>query len=263
MLRKSKIRLLASMIFILALAFVCSVGAEEEVKFDPAKEKSVVFLNPTSDEVFGSVAGKVSAKQLAANTGGTGATALYGFSTGVSKEKGSFKLGVLLADVTITLKANDKEKSKAALKALIDGLGKLRAPAEMIESFSNLNGAMAQATDVKVLADAVVPIMRPFINKFVTEQGMLEYLTLGEHCEGIKLVASRADANNIKELQAALVQPEAAQNFVDMLSKKPGTPEGVTKALNELAALKAAEVTDLRSVAKIKGCVDNILQFMS
>ena len=148
------------LIGILFVSIILSGFVFAQEKTAPAKADFVRVIPPSARTMIGGLSKSVDAKFLAAQIKETSSTA-YGFVTGISREKGSFKLGVLMTDIEATLRANEREKVSKAVRALTDGLSKLGAPLPLITSVVNMGAAINSGVDLEAIHKASLPVIRP------------------------------------------------------------------------------------------------------
>jgi len=82
------------------------------------------FALSEDDERRVGLSKSINVRILSAQIKDTSSTA-YGFTTGISDKKGSFKIGVLMADLKATLGLVIEKRFQKAVCALADGLSKL------------------------------------------------------------------------------------------------------------------------------------------
>jgi hypothetical protein len=175
----------------------------------------------------------------------------YGFASGISPERGSFRLGVLLADFQVAAQAGDKIRTIEAAKALSMGLAALDAPPALLQSAMNLTAALQRNVSLEAIAELARPLLLPHIKAFVQSEGQLTYLYLGEWTETVYLAASVG----AQEGSAAKVPVDlagGAATFAKQLGKVEGTPPGAVKALEEIgvAAVKDPGTREMQALQR-------------
>lgn len=163
----------------------------------------------------------------------------YGFTTGVAKDKGSFKLGVLLADLEVSLAGDDRQKAVAAATTLAEGLKSLGAPVSMIRSVGNLAIALQSGADLKATSKVSTQLLKPFIDEFVAKEGQTDYLRLGEWVESSRLILQASKGNTGVEF---LNGENWAAYFTTTLKDK-NLPQGAVDALKALAEMEKNPAT--------------------
>ncbi|MBT0895056.1 hypothetical protein KI811_14680 [Geobacter hydrogenophilus] len=216
----------------------------------PKQEKKTVVVPPSSRVLVKGATKSAGAKRLAKGVKAASAKA-YGFTTGVSEEKGSFKLGILLADLETTLLAGDKDKSLKAVDTLAEGLTALGAPTPLVISVVNIKAAITGGTDLKAVSAASMPVLRPFLDDFVKKEGKTAYQKLGEWTESTRLalLASQQQKSNLAG--NFLNGVNMASYFLEEM-KGLNLPQGATDGLTSLAALEKTKITGAEVKAALK-----------
>lgn len=249
----NKITIAASIVC--SLLFVTSSFAEEKTPPTTANFEKVIL--PSARAMVGGLSKSVAAKTLAANIKDTSSTA-YGFTTGISEEKGSFKLGVLMADLEATVRAGDREMVSKAARAIAEGFGRLGAPLPLITAVINLGSAINSGVDLQAINKAGLPVIKPFIEDFIAKEGKMSYLRLGEWVESTRLAAAQGN-------MAVAVDFVKGVNFADyFLSelKDKGLPQGVTDSLKEMAELGKKQNLDEKDIKTVLKAVSTISEIM-
>lgn len=242
-------------IFAVGLMFAgTALGAEA-----PKQEKKTVVIQPSSRVMVKGASKSAGAKKVAQGVKASTSKA-YGFTTGVSEEKGSFKLGVLLADLEATLLAGDKDKSLKAIDALAQGLTVLGAPTPLTIASINVKAAIAGGADPKAVSAASMPVLRPFVDDFVKKEGKTPYLKLGEWVESTRLAVLASQQKKGTLASDFLNGMNMASYFLEEF-KGQNLPQGVTDALTSLAALEKAKITnaEVKSALKALAAISEIL----
>lgn len=163
--------------------------------------------------------------------------ATYGFSAGISKEKGSFRLGVLTADLQAALQAGNREVSQQASAALLYGLETLNAPAPLMNAVGNLSMILFGNIDMKATEKLISALLYPQLMAFVDTQGNTNHFYLGQLAETLNLSVAVKTADEKVDIATGLIA--MANSFTRSLTGKAELPAGVYKALGELADLAA------------------------
>jgi hypothetical protein len=240
------VRLISAILMVLmSLAPVCagSVLAGEKKTSDQSQPAKVYQILPSSREMIAVLAKQTDPVRISALIKDQGPAA-YAFSAGVSREKGSVMLGVLLADLEIYVRAQDQEKVLAAATALIEGLVELGVDQALFTAVMNLRAAIHNKVPLTAINQATMPVLRPFIEAFVEEGGLLLYMRLGEWIESMYLVASIGDSA-INLMKMGIL----ADFFAKELTGED-VPQGIKeklKILSSLAQKSSLTVRDYRT----------------
>lgn len=251
-----------SLIWVLLVGFTfifSSFGLAQE-KIPPTKADFVRVLPPSARMIIGGLSKSVDVKFLAAQIKDTSST-VYGFTTGISEEKGSFKLGVLMADLETTIRANDKEKVMKAVRALEDGLSRLGALLPLITSIINMSAAINSGVDLQAINKASLPVIRPFIEDFIHKEGKMAFFRLGEWVEATKIVVLAGKQGNIKIAADFLKEVNMADYFLTELKDK-GLPQGVVDSLKMIAGLEKEKETGQKELRLALKAVNTIVEVM-
>jgi hypothetical protein len=247
-------------ILFVALCFMNSSLVFAQGRTPPTKADFVRVMAPSSRMMIGDLSKSMDAKTLAAQIKDTSSVA-YGFTTGISEEKGSFKLGVLLADLEATVRAGDREKVSKAVRALSDGLAQLGAPLPLITAVINTGAAINSGVDLKAINRASIPVIRPFIEDFIQKEGKMTYLRLGEWVESTKLAALAGEQGNMDAAAAFIKEINFADYFMTELKDK-GLPQGVIDSLKTIAGLEKEKEIGPKEVRATLRAVNTIFEIM-
>jgi hypothetical protein len=252
---------LLRVLFAIAMAFSFALTGFTEEKTPPGKADVTIVIPPTARMMIGGLSKTVDSKLLAAKITDTSATA-YGFTTAISKEKGSYQLGVLMADLETSVRAGDKDKTIKACASLIDGLSKLGANLPLITAVINFNSAVKSDVDLSVVNKAVLPVLKPFIEDFVNSQGNMAYLRFGEWVESTKLALQVGQEKDMKLASEFVKEINMSEYFLKEFDGKD-LPKGIFKSLQQVATLgkKQQELTqdDIKSALE---AINNIAVIM-
>ncbi len=251
-------RTIWALLIAVTLTFSSSVFAQE--KTPPTKADFVRVLPPSARMMIGGLLKSVDAKFLSAQIKDTSSTA-YSFTTGISEEKGSFKLGVLMADIETTIRAGDKEKVSKAVRALTDGLAQLGAPLPLITSVINMGAAINSGVDLEAINKASIPIIRPFIEDFIRKEGKMTYLRLGEWVEATRLAALAGEQGNMEMAANFIKEVNLADYFLTELTAKD-LPKGVSDSLKTMAELGKSKEIGPNEVRTALKAVNTIFEVM-
>ncbi|CAK0781086.1 exported hypothetical protein [Gammaproteobacteria bacterium] len=180
----------------------------------------------------------------------------YGFSAGVSHEKGSFRLGVLLADLQVAANGGNKERTLATAKTLLEGLVALEAPNALVTSVAQLFTAIQHGADPKAVAQLARPMIYPFVKEFIEKEGHLQSFFMGEWAETVYLAASVIRDGKPGNMEIGL----RGATFIREL--QPGTPTGVIDALKAVAEASKAEKPDARTADSVISAIEHLKDFL-
>jgi hypothetical protein len=256
--KKMSKRAIWALFIVVALFFSSYIVAQE--KTPPAKADFVRVLPPSARMMIGGLSKSIDVKVLAAQIKDTSSTA-YGFTTGISEEKGSFKLGVLMADLEATIRAGDREKGSKAMRALADGLSKLGASLPLITSVINMSAAISSGVDLEAINKASLPVIRPFIEDFISKEGKMTYLRLGEWVEATRIAALAGEQGNMEMAANFIKQVNIADYFLMELKEK-GLPQGVIDSLKTMAELGKNKEIGQKEVRTTLKAVSTIFEVM-
>ena len=245
-------------LLIFGLFFNGFVLAQE--KTPPTKADFVRVLPPSARVMIGGLSKSIDVKVLAAQIKDTSSTA-YGFTTGISEEKGSFKLGVLMADLEATIRAGDREKVSKAIRALTDGLSKLGAPFPLITAVINMGAAINSGVDLKAINKASIPVIRPFIEDFISKEGKMTYFRFGEWVEATRLAALAGEQGKMQQAANFIAEVNMADYFLNEFKDK-GLPRGVMDSLKGIAELGKGREIGEKEVRATRKAVDTIFEIM-
>jgi len=251
-------RAIWALFIVVTLTFSTYVFAQE--KTPPTKADFVRVLPPSARMMIGGLSKSIDVKVLAAQIKDTSSVA-YGFTTGISQEKGSFKLGILMADLEATIRANDREKVSKAMRALVDGLSKLGAPLPLITSVINMSAAINSGVDLQAINKASLPVIRPFIEDFISKEGKMTYLRLGEWVEATRIAALAGEQGKLQMAADFIKEVNMADYFLAELKDK-GLPKGVIDSLKGIAELGKVKEIGEKEVRATRKAVDTIFEIM-
>lgn len=221
----------------LALASICAADTQlQKTMLTEPGEFSSVWL-PTSSLMVGSLTESVGASLLTVHLPDATAATAYGFAAaGISKEKGSFCLGILLTDLKVALDANDNPRAAVAIDALVAGLAELKAPAPLVKAAVSMGAALNAGLGTATVRRASMPVIEPFIEAFVEQEGLLSFLRLGEWAEATRLaLASAGDGKH--GAVASLLGIQNPSAYFLAAAEKMGMPAGGVAALQTLQSM--------------------------
>jgi len=247
-------------IMLITLSFIINGYVFAQEKTPPTKADFVRVLPPSARMMIGGLSRSIDVKVLAAQIKDTSSIA-YGFTTGISEEKGSFKLGVLMADLEATIRAGDREKVSKAVKALADGLSQLGAPLPLIAAVINMGAAINSGVDLMAINRASIPLIRPLIEDFIQKEGKMTYLRLGEWVESTKLAALAGEQGKMDMASAFIKEVNFADYFLTELKDK-GLAQGVIDSLKTIAELEKEKEIGPKEVRTTLKAVNTIFEIM-
>ncbi len=175
----------------------------------------------------------------------------YGFSADVTPEKGSFRLGVLMADLQVAANAGDAERTVRAASALLDGLVALEASDALVTAATQLVIALNTGTSTDAVARLGRPLLEPHIRAFVNDEGSTDYYALGDWSETLLLMLSARNDDASEPVAFA----KQAQRFAERIGGNAEMPQGVQDALSVLADLGATEQPSARQIERGKQAI--------
>lgn len=230
-------------------------------KAAPAKGEKTEVILPSARIMVGGLSKSIDAKTLASNVGDTSYTA-FGFTTGISEEKGSFKLGVLMVDFETTLRAGDKDKTAKSANSLLVGLAQLGAPAPLNTALMNLGVAIRGGVDLAAINKGSLPVLKPFIEDFIKKVGKMAYLRFGEWVEATRLALKSGEQGKMEVAQNFIQDINLSDYFLKELKDK-GLSKGVIDSLTTLSTLKAKKDLSKDDLQVALKAVDTIYQLMA
>ena len=226
----------------------------------PGKVNYMKGILPSAGMMVGELSKSYSPKEMAAQVKEQPTAKGYAFTTGISEEKGSFRLGVLLADLRVSLGAGDRDKVTKSITSLTSGLAQLGAPAPLVASVVKMSRAVKSGVDLDAITKASLPVLEPFIEDFIEKEGKTTYLRLGEWVESTRLAALAGSEGKSDKAAEFIKEINPASFFMSELKEK--APSGVIKSLKVIADMSGADVKekDVKSALK---AVNDIIQLMS
>lgn len=237
-------------------ALCCSSAFAAGGQLPALKVKSEKEIPPSSRAMLSGTCSGDSCKVMAKGVKKASGKA-YGFTTGVAKDKGSFKLGVLLADLEVSLNGADRQKAVAAATTLAEGLKSLGAQASMIQSVGNLAIALSSGADMKTTSKVSIQLLKPFIDEFVAKEGQTDYLRLGEWVESSRLILQASKGN----IGVEFLNGENWAAYFATALKDKNLPQGAVDALMALAEMEKNPAT-AKDVKAALSKLNNIIEIM-
>lgn len=184
----------------------------------------------------------------------------YGFASGVSKEKGSFILGLLLMDLSVYTAAEDMDGAKAITAALVQGFKNLQAPATLISSTAKVDEAVVAGANGKVM-DLIMPVIEPFIYDYVGREGKEMYMRFGFWVETARLFLLQRDKDVAVDFLKSQMGALGAVYFNEAL-KNDDLPKGVKNSLKTIAGLSFKENMGAGDVSAALMAITTIYELM-
>jgi hypothetical protein len=150
-------------------------------------------------------------------------TIAYGFTEKIPLEKASFRIGVCLTDLEVSLRAEDKAKSEDLIKRIISLLQSIEGSKDLISYYGGLSKKMEQSTSTKQFSGEIQKV-----ETFLKDKDTIFYLRFGEWVEGGRIAAV------IKNREFFDIRSN--QYFIKKVEGK-GLPQGVLKALREIKGI--------------------------
>lgn len=227
--------------------------------FAPAGEGSLLAV-PDSTLMLGNLLRHVSAAELTAALPAGKGDPTYGFSTSVSRESGSLKLGMLMADLKVAVAAADSKRVQQTAGSLIGGFQATGAPAGLAIAVSH-TADVARSGDFDAVRKAAIPILDQWLEAFVEAEGQLVHYRLGEWTESTLLALTAAETAELPSADLILGGLRTASVFLAEIGKDKAPPEGMAKALGTLAELGAKAELDARDVKTARKALADLAAF--
>lgn len=204
--------------------------------------------------------GKLAKPKTLASAVGSKSRSSYGFASGVSKEKGSFILGLLLMDLSVYTAAEDMNGAKTITGALVDSFKNLQAPATLVSSTAKVDAAVTAGANGKVM-DLIMPVVEPFIYDYVSKEGREIYMRFGFWVETARLFLLQRDKDVAVDFLKSQMGALGAVYFNEAL-KNDDLPAGVKKSLKTIANLSFKENMGAGDVSAALMAVTTIYELM-
>jgi len=205
------------------------------------------YSPPSSSRIVATLAKNTDAKSLS-NSVKDEALFSYGFGSGMPLEKISFRTGVCLTDLDISLMAKDKPKSLHVLKGMISALQPVEGSAEVISLYNEISEKIEEGVSSREFFGKSEKI-----EKFFKDKEVLLFLRFGEWAEGGRIGALTKNRE--------FFDVKAADYFIENLRGKD-LPQGLFTSLNEIKGVLSKEVTTDKAFRQIEDAFTNILETM-
>ena len=172
----------------------------------------------------------------------------FGFGAGVPLEKISFRIGVCLTDLDISLMAEDKPKSLQVIKGMISTLQPVEGSAEVISFYKDISGKIEENVSPKEFFGKSEKI-----GQFFKDKEVLFYLKFGEWTEAGRIGALTKNRE--------FFDIRVADYFIENLRGKD-LPQGLFTSLNEIKGILARDKITEKDFKQIENASINILETM-
>jgi len=172
----------------------------------------------------------------------------FGFGAGIPLEKISFRIGVCLTDLDISLMAEDKPKSLKVIKGMISTLQPVDGSAGVISLYNEISEKIEEGVPPKEFFGKSEKI-----EQFFKDKEVLLFLRFGEWAEGGRIGALTRNRE--------FFDVKAADYFIETLWEKD-LPQGLFTSLNEIKGVLSKEVTTDKDFRQIEVAFTNILETM-
>jgi hypothetical protein len=205
------------------------------------------YSPPSSTQMVAALAKNTDAKSLS-NSIRDERLVSYGFGTGIKLEKISFRVGVCLTDLDISLMAEDKPKSLRVIKGMISTLQPVEGSAELISFYNGVSAKIEEGVSPKEFLGKAQKIER-----FFKEKEVLLYLKFGEWTEAGRIGAITKNRE--------FFDIRAADYFIENLRGKD-LPQGLFTSLDEIKGVISKEVITEKGFRELAGAFANIVEMM-
>jgi len=172
----------------------------------------------------------------------------FGFGAGIPLEKISFRIGVCLTDLDISLMAEDKPKSLQVIKGMISTLQPVEGSAEVISFYKDISGKIEENVSPKEFFGKSEKI-----GQFFKDKEVLFYLKFGEWTEAGRIGALTKNRE--------FFDIRVADYFIENLRGKD-LPQGLFTSLNEIKGILARDKITEKDFKQIENASINILETM-
>jgi hypothetical protein len=205
------------------------------------------YSPPSSAQMVAALAKNTDAKSLS-NSVKDEALFSYGFGSGMPLEKISFRVGVCLTDLDISLMAEDKPKSLKVIKGMISTLQPVEGSAGVISFYKDISAKIEESVSPKEFFGKSEKI-----EQFFKDKGVLLYLKFGEWTEAGRIGAPTKNRE--------FFDIRAADYFIENLRGKD-LPQGLFTSLNEIKGVISKDVITEKDFRQIELAFTNILDTM-
>lgn len=172
----------------------------------------------------------------------------YGFTVAVPLEKASFRIGVSLIDLEISLAAEDKAKSLDIIKRVNSNLRDIEGSGDLISFYSDISKKLEEGAPPKEFSEKSQKI-----ESFIKNKDTFLYLRFGEWVEGGRLAAFSKN----KEF----FDSKSLQYFNNNLEGK-NLPQGIFTSLNEVKSILGQDTISEKDFKQIDVAFSTIIEIM-
>lgn len=183
---------------------------------------------------------------------------VFAFASGVNPVSGSIKLGVVLAGLDAAVKAGDLERCRIQGRNLLSLLRELGAPEATLLACCSLQEVFKDG-DLAAARKAGLPVLRPVIDGFVSQEGRLVYFRLGQWAEATRLVVTASTADAAKTM--TLVRQFDGSSFFAGQKQTQDLPKGAVEALSKIAQIQKLQTVDGSTLAELRTALNAFLSF--
>lgn len=181
------------------------------------------------------------------------------FASGVDPIKGSVRLGTVLAGLDAAIGAGDLPRCRAQTMQMLALMRELGASEAMMLSCGNLLEVFKDG-DLDAARKAALPVLRPFIDAFVEQEGRLAYYRMGQWAEATRLIVTASSADPAETL--ALVRRFDASAFFAGQEQMKELPQGALASLEKIAEIQKRPSLDAATLAELRSSLDAFVAFV-
>ena len=172
----------------------------------------------------------------------------YGFISAVPLEKASFRIGVSLTDLEVSLAAENKAKSLDLIKRINSIFQNIEGSGDVVLFYSDLSKKLEEGISPREFSGKSQKVESFFKNK-----NAFLYMRFGEWTEGGRLAAFSKD----KEF----FDSKSIPYFISNLERK-NLPQGIFTSLDEIKGILAKETIPDGDFKKIEIAFTSIMEMM-
>ncbi|MCX8116568.1 MAG: hypothetical protein N3G78_01385 [Desulfobacterota bacterium] len=148
-----------------------------------------------------------------------------------------------------------------AVHALTDGLTKLQAPIPLITATINLGAAVTSRIEIESMDKTTLPVLRPFMEDFLSKEGHLLFYRFGEWAQATRLAALSGEKGKVEAAVQFLRGANLAAYFLEELKAKK-LPMGVMDSLKSIAEIEKKSLIGEEEVRRTLKAVTTIIEIM-
>ena len=205
------------------------------------------YVPLSSNQIVSKLSKNTDTKTLA-KTIKEGLSPFYGFTGAIPLEKASFRIGISLTDLEISLAAEDKAKSLDLIKRINSIFQNIEGSGDLVLFYGDISKKLEEGISPREFSGKSQKVESFFKNR----NGFL-YLRFGEWVEGGRLAALTKN----KEF----FNSKSIQYFIKNLRGK-NPPQGIFTSLNEIKDILAKDTILDRDFKKIEIALTNIIEMM-